>query len=141
MTPDRVVVPFRRWHYDWLDPSAVDGPRLAVPEESLERLEDGRSWTGVVNGVPIVCAGVIQHWRGRSEAWAFMSHRTGPHMLWITREVKKKLDEVQGRIEITVRHDFVAGQRWAALLGFKIEGWLERYGPEGESHISYVRFN
>lgn len=142
MTHDFRVVPFRRWHYWWLagaSPSA-EGGNYAMTEDQLVALEGQNSWTAVVDGEVVIIAGTIEHWKGRHQAWAYFARNTGPHMLAATRAVKKNLLGVRGRVEFTVRKDFEKGQRWARLLGFEVETPLMKgYGPEGESHIGYVR--
>ena len=138
----RIVAPFKHWHYDWLVNSRPpgEGSAFKVALDTIAQLEAENSWTGVVDGKPVVCAGTIRQWPGRHTAWAYLADTTGPHMLWITREVKKVLDKVPGRVEFTVRADFPAGQRWAEMLGFKVETpRMEGYGPEGEAHVGFVR--
>jgi hypothetical protein len=139
----RNVVPFKRWHYAWLTartPSA--DPGIIMGEPILAELEAQNSWTGVLDGDPLVCAGTMQQWPGRHIAWAYLGRDTAPHMLWITREVARRLEEVRGRIELTVRCDFGAGHRWAEMLGFKLETpCMKGFGPSGEDHTGYVRFN
>ena len=144
MNTERLVVPFRRHHYEWLresNPTAEGG--MFVPSESvLAQLEAQNSWTGVVDGSPVVCAGTIRQWPGRHTAWAYLGKSTGPHMVWITKAVLGNLAVVEGRIEFTVRSDFPIGQRWARMLDFKVENpRMERYGPEGEDHVGFVRIN
>lgn len=135
----KAVVPFRRWHYKWLMDRTAG---VFMPEPVLAQLEGENSWTGVVENDPLVCAGTVQQWPGRHVAWAYLGDDTGPHMRWITREVQQNLTRVQGRIELTVRCDFPAGHRWAEMLGFKVETpRMEGFGPEGEDHTGYVRFN
>lgn len=141
----RSVVPFCRWHYHWL---AERGPAvdqigdMARDPATLAVLERCNTWTGVVDGDPIAVAGTMQLWPGRHMAWAHMSLDTGPHMLWITHETLKRLEQVSGRIELTVRADFAAGRRWAQMLGFEIETpCMKQYGPTGEDHIGFVRIN
>ena len=140
-----VKVPFRRHHLAWLEKAgyAIGGAVTPMDAATLDFLErNGTSWTAVVDGEPIGCGGTIQQWPGRHIAWAYLGEASGPHMLSITRAVRRHLNSVSGRIEVTVRCDFEAGHRWAELLGFHIETpILERYGPEGEPHTSYVRFN
>jgi hypothetical protein len=133
---ERLVVPFKAWHYEWLK---VDHP---VSEEALMQMQMQNSWTAVVDGEIVACAGTILQWAGRHTAWAYMRPETGPHMRWITRETRKVLEVVKGRIEMTVRKDFDAGHRWALLLGFSVETpVMKSYGPFGEDHTMYVRFN
>lgn len=137
------VVPFQRWHIRWLaGKGQAVGGNLEWTTDTLVQLEKQNSWTGVVNGEVVACGGTIEQWQGRHLAWMYLDGDTGKHMLFITREVKKKLAALQGRIELTVRHDFETGHRWARLLGFEIEnppGILRAFGPFGEDHISYVR--
>lgn len=145
MTHDLRVVPFRGYHYEWLRnvrKSAEGGLVLTLTPAILAEMERANSWTGVLDGEPIVCAGTMEQWPGRHLAWAYVSRGTLPFLPWITENVKRKIENVRGRIEFTVRADFPAGQRWAKRLGFEVETPLLRaYGPEGEDHIGYVRFN
>ncbi len=138
------VVPFRRWHYAWLaqaNPTA-DGGSFTPVEHILTQLESQNSWTGVLDGNPIACAGTIQQWPGRHQAWAYLGKNSGPHMVWITKQVLAHVERVKGRVEFTVRSDFPIGQRWAKLLGFRIEApCLVQYGPQGEDHVGFVRVN
>lgn len=138
----RFVVPFKRWHYDWLVQagSPAEGKTIRVDDYTLTTLEEANSWTGVVDGEVIACAGTMQQWKGRHFAWAYLSKDAGPHLLWITRQVREKIKDVEGRIEFTVRKDFADGHKWARLLGFKVETpLLEKFGPYGEDHVGYVR--
>lgn len=144
MTLDFRVVPFKAHHYEWLRESnpTADGGLFVATRSVLEQLERQNSWTGVVDGNPIVCAGTYQQWPGRHTAWAYLGKSTGPHMHWITKQVLANLEKLQGRVELTVRQDFPVGQRWAKMLGFRVETpLLERFGPQGESHVGFVRIN
>jgi hypothetical protein len=62
-------------------------------------------------------------------------------MLFITRAARDCLAKVKGRIEMSVKYGFHTGERWAYMLGFDFEAKLKRYGPEGEDHNGFVRFN
>lgn len=136
-------MPFCGHHYGWLAEAgrAAEGsPCATLSAATLAQLEKQNSWTGVVDGVPVVCAGTIVQWPGRHTAWAYVAQGALKHMPWITAEVLRNLESVRGRIEFTVRVDFPAGQRWAKRLGFEIETpLLKAYGPTGEDHVGYVR--
>lgn len=144
MEADRRVVPFKQHHYLWLregNPTA-DGGMFVPTVETLAQIEGQNSWTGVIDGEPVACAGTIFQWPGRHTAWAYMGRNTGPHMRWITKAVLNNLAVVKGRIELTVRADFPMGQRWARMLGFEVETPLMRaFGPLGEDHVGFVRMN
>lgn len=143
MILDRRVVPFKPWHYEWLRAGeAAEGPTMQMDDRTLLELERLNSWTGVVDGVPVVCAGTIPQWPGRTLAWAYVARGTLRHMPWITENVLKNLAGIKGRIEFTVRADFPAGLRWAKTLGFEVETpRLRTYGPQGEDHVGFVRIN
>lgn len=140
---DRAVVPFKRWHMAWLlDDGEAVGGQSGLDLDTLMGLEQQNSWTAIVDGAPVACGGTMLQWPGRSTAWMYLNSKTGRHMLWLTQETAKRLQEVPGRIEITVRRDFDAGHRWARMLGFEVETEvLKAYGPEGEDHTGYVRVN
>lgn len=130
-----MVVPFKRWHYGWLEMDT------AVTESELIQMEQQNSWTAVVDGSIVACAGTIVMWPGRHSAWAFMTAATAKHMRFITSAVLKNIEGLKGRIEMTVQADFPAGHRWAKILGFRVEAPLLRaYGPDGADHVGYVRF-
>ena len=136
---DYRTVPFKRWHMAWL---AEGGAPIPLDVDALMMLEGQNSWTIVVDGAPMACGGTMQQWPGRHTGWAYLNPNTGRHMAAVTRRAKALLDEVKGRIEITVRCDFEPGHRWARMLGFEVETpEMKGYGPEGESHTGYVRFN
>lgn len=139
----RQIVPFRRWHMPWLlEQGSAEGTGMPYDVDTLMTLEKQNSWSAVIDGKPIACGGTLQHWPGRHQAWTYMTPHTSRHMRFITRAVESALEKVTGRIELTVRADFPQGQRWAKMLGFKVETpCLEDYGPQGEAHIGYVRFN
>ncbi len=138
------VVPFRRWHYEWLSDSnpTADGGFFTPVDSILAQLEGANSWTGVYEGSPVACGGTLQHWVGRHQAWMYMGKNTAPYMVLITKAVLAQLAKVEGRIELTVRSDFPQGQRWARMLGFEVESpRLVKFGPQGEDHIGFVRVN
>ena len=132
-------VPFCKWHLNWLD-GVEPGPLLATAADEMAR---GVART-IVNddGAPVMCGGILQQWPGRHMAWALFDAHADKHVFGIVRIAREFFDEVQGRIEFTVRCDFDAGHRFAKALYFEVETPLLRcYGPEGEDHVGYVRFN
>lgn len=138
----RKIIPFKRWHYQWIERATEPG-FMTLHDSVLAQLERENSYTGVVDGEVVFCAGTVQQWPTRHTTWALLDEKLSPkHILWITREVLAGLARVKGRMELTVRTDFPAGQQWAKMLGFRVETpLLEKFGPEGEDHIGYVRIN
>lgn len=104
-------------------------------------LERHDAWTLFHGNRVVGCAGTMVMWRGRHLAWAYFNRDSGGHMVAVTRHTLAKLSLLRGRVEMTVQKDFVMGQKWARMLGFEIETPLLRaYGPDGEDHVGYVKF-
>lgn len=112
-----------------------------VTTEQGLALEAHQSYTALLEDEPVAAAGVIEQWRGRSIAWAFISD-TGPRLfLPVHRAIKHFLDGcyVQ-RVEMTVDCDFPAGHRWAKMLGFEMEAErMRNYSPDGRDCALYAR--
>lgn len=137
----RKVVPFKRWHVAWLG-DTLEAGAMNLDDMTLDQLEAGNSHTGLVDGEVVCCAGTVQQWSTRHIAWALLGSQAPHNMKWITQEVRAALSRVPGRIELTVRADFPAGQKWAGMLGFHVETPLmPKYGPEQEDHVGFVRLN
>jgi hypothetical protein len=137
-------VPFRRWHLAWLEErgDAAEATDYKMSPEAIRELEKSPAWTGIYEGEPIACGGVLELWPGRFQAWAFLNKGSARHMGWITRQAHQVLAEAKGRIELSVRCDFAAGHRWARLLGFEVETpVMKAYGPDGADHTGYVKVN
>lgn len=110
-------------------------------EEAVALEKARHSYTGLLDGKPVFCAGVSEYWPGRGEAWAYMPAHTGKVMLQITRIVKRFFEvcDVQ-RLEAPVYLDFEAGIRWVKMLGFELETPLMRkYAPGGHDCAMYVK--
>ena len=112
-----------------------------VTLEQGRGLEEHPSYTAMVDGKPIGAAGVLHMWKGRAQAWAFISN-TGPmNFLKGHRAVKRFLDGcyVQ-RMEMTCDCDFPEAHRWAKMLGFHMEcERMVNYSPDGRDCALYAR--
>ena len=93
------------------------------------------------DGRTMAVAGWTRLWDGVVHAYASLSCDAGPSLVAITRRVRAAMDDAKGgrRFQTSVRADFAAGHRWAALLGFEPEGVLSCYGPDGADHILYAK--
>jgi len=107
---------------------------------TLKYMEDSpNNWTLLLDDTPLLCGGTLPQWPGREMSWAFLNKHSGPHMTAVVREARRIIRRPQCRIDMTVRKDFVAGHKFARILGYRVETPLmESYGPEGESHVGYV---
>lgn len=130
------IVPFLPEHLDDLASAAT----LTI-ENGAALAGTGMAYTGMVGNRAIGCAGLVEQWGGRACAWAVLSAETGPHMLAISRAVRRGLD-MHGyrRVEAAVRVDYPpAGKRWMELLGFRWECRAECYTPDGVAADLYSR--
>jgi hypothetical protein len=135
-----MLIALQAKHMQTIVPQA--GQRLP-PEHLREALEGptGHAWTGIVDGKPIGCAGVLEVWPGRGYAWALLDQECGPHLLAITRAVRAKLMAVPfKRIEMAVDADFENARRWARMLGFVQETPkpMRAYTPDGRAAYLYA---
>jgi len=141
-------VPFRALHGLQIQMSvAQEISHLTLSASKWAEYEGGPAYTGVEEGCPYVCAGILESWYGRWLAWAAISHNAGPReMLWIHRQTRKFLVDLQAldseryrRIEATARVDEPEAQRWLEMLGFVKEGRLRCYDASGLDHFQYAR--
>lgn len=137
------VVPFKREHLFELKLQRAQAMfyEQFTPEYGYALEESGNCFTGLANGTPVVCAGVVEQWHGRGLAWALIAESAGPHFVVITRAVKRFLDIAPWqRIEAQVDAEFGRGIRWAEMLGFEVESKMSRFTPEGRDAFMFVRF-
>ena len=88
--------------------------------------------------------GIALLWKGVGEAWAVPSVAVKQHPLAFHRAVKMMLNMIQDnkklhRVQAAVLEDFPKGHKWIKSLGFKREGKMRAYGPNGENYIRYAR--
>lgn len=137
------LVPFEPAHIDQID--VQDAQRLTAQErEQAMSSNFGEAWTGLVDGVPVACAGLVELWRDRAYAWALLGRNAGPWMAAITRAVRRGLKVAPyRRIEMAVDARFHVGQRWALMLGFELETPqpLRCYLPGGQDAYLYAMVN
>lgn len=138
------VVPLKVAHVEFLKTvGALTYLTDYIEPEALKALENSKyAFTGLNEaGVPLGCAGLVQYWDGRAEAWAFFNPNCRKYFLEIHKAVSKFLNSCSTRrIEATVDINFVAGHRWVKLLGFEMEGpRLRRYTIDGRDVVLYSR--
>jgi hypothetical protein len=139
------IVPFRPEHAlaVRLQPMQVqEGPPVGQKEaEALA--SQGRGYSAIGDdGTVYAVAGILPQWEGRAIAWALIAYNAGPHMLRITREIRKFLNGCGfERIEASVDALFPAAARWVEMLGFERETPepMRRYGPTGRPAYLYAR--
>jgi hypothetical protein len=94
------------------------------------------------DGTVLALAGVAHLWDGRGGAWALLSADAGRRMVVLTRSTRRYLDGLHyRRLEMYVDAQFIAGRRWAEMLGFVNETPVGMPGflPNGNTAFMYGR--
>ena len=106
----------------------------------------GPAFTLARRGQPVLCSGVTWRHHGCWMAWMIRTvDLAGLDMLPVHRHTLTFLDDFQNddpdrrRIEMSVLESFMAGKRWAKMLGFEQEGLMKSYDPAGRDHYLYAR--
>jgi len=138
------LVKFKAEHVRELIPlSAVNALCGHLRDDQLAALEKSdHSFTGMVDGKVIGCAGVIRYWEGRGEAWALFDPKIGRRLFVEIRQIVGRFFEVSPyrRIEAVVVADFKPGRKFVESLGFRLEApCLKGYFPEGQDAALYAR--
>jgi len=136
------LIPYRAEH---VFPLLEQGINADIKESYLgglaSLLEQQESVTGVVNGSPMVCGGVIKLWEGRGCVWTVFNEDAKECFVPVFRGIKSFLDQqlkLYNRLEISVPVDFELGHRRAKLLGFEVECALARkFLPSGSDCVLY----
>ncbi len=147
-TPRLEFVPFRPEHLGALRLQAAQAylqPLLARPEYGTA-LAGPNTWSGTLEGRIAGCAGILPQWPGRAIAWALLTRNlSARHFLRAHHKVLSVLLSAQRsgaqRIETTVDSGFDAGHRWVRALGFRPEGLMRCFSPEGRDHVLYARIH
>jgi hypothetical protein len=133
------VVKFKAKHLDLMhDQPGQAWIRPYLRPEALASLEVDRwAFTGLSRGRVVICGGVVEYWKDRGEAWAFIGRDCRDEFLSIHKTAVALLSDCPlRRIEAAVDRDFRAGHRWARALGFELEApILKHYRPDG-GHMS-----
>jgi hypothetical protein len=115
--------------------------KVDVLHEGAFHKRMGPSVSFKIDGVIVGCGGIHLHWKGAGESWMCLRASTmGPSVLkfardWLNRTIEKyAFDRVQAIIPI--------GNQWARtekFLGFSLETYLRKYGPNGKDMALWAR--
>ena len=100
--------------------------------------------TGLCDGQPIGCAGLIPDGLGAAEGWIILGQPVNGHGRWIVWTVRKFLTlwQAEGRLRriwATAAEDRPDVMRWLEALGFVQEGLMLAYRPDGGNSWLYAR--
>lgn len=137
------MVNYKAEHLDQIvEQKATAYLRAYITPDHMRELEKSKmSYTGIVNGRVVFCAGVIEYWPGRGEAWTFIDGDCKKEFYAIHKIVKRFLEVCPvKRVEATVDVGFEQGHRWVKNLGFKLEApVMKSYMPGGGDSSLYAK--
>ncbi len=137
------VVKFKAEHWDQLtEQESMAYLSQFITEESKKAMESQEfSYTAFAGERPICCAGVVELYKGRGEAWIIIDKTCRKEFLSLHNEVKKFFETCSmRRVEATVDVDFPQGHRWMRALGFELETpIMKSYRPNGKDASMYVK--
>ena len=104
---------------------------------------DDRAFSIYCDSELACCAGIIHKMDGIGVAWALYPANIGTYHIDPSL-AKEKMASIAERfnyrrIEATVRADFPVGHSYIRYLGFKVEGLMEAYEPDGSDAFLYAR--
>jgi RimJ/RimL family protein N-acetyltransferase len=136
------IEPFQPQHLKYLSlqPSQIAFSNFFDDEYALSLKDSGPSFTAIDKDEVVACAGIVSQWNNRAIAWALISGMAGRNFVAIHRAVNNflNLSDVN-RIEAYVDANFDAGHRWITMLGFKSEGLMRQFMPDGNDAVLYAR--
>lgn len=135
------MIPFRAGHVSALRLQAHENTLArSLSPQALFALEGPDAHTVVAEGQMVACLGVLPLWPGTGEAWAFLAHDCGRHLLWITRAIERYLRHTHyTRVQCMVAWDFWPAHRWCKRLGFTLEAPRLRQYADGKDYSLYAR--
>ncbi len=105
----------------------------------------GPAWTVLDGDTIIACGGAVRFWPGVGECWCWAGAGVDASPVAfarLARRVAEALAREHGfhRLQVHARLEDVRANRFAAYLGFTLEGQCPGYGPDQSTHNLYGRF-
>ena len=125
------IQPLQQWVLEYID-----------PEDYADFLSDsGPAFSLVTNNNAILgCAGVRELGLHRGESWALISEDIGTDFIHFHKAVLEFLKQVHlERVELSADVNHPETKRWAEMLGFKLEGLMHKFYPNGNDAYLYAR--
>lgn len=118
------VVPFKKEHIATLVEQKINlGNKeffLSGLGKDFESHHD--SFTGIIDGKPVVCGGIKEIWPNRGIIWCVFSESSKTNFVPVFRGIRTFLSKSKfNRIEVCIPCNFEIGKRRAEMLGFKLE--------------------
>lgn len=145
------VVPFREVHADVIREKNMKLGIVPLDDSTHWRKctriwRRNPSYTLIMNGKIIGCAGVVMTGKASGEAWALLSNDFYRAVKTSYRAIRDGLDSIiRNKKLVRVQSIVLCGNaqevcgRFLEHLGFSMEGLLRKFGPNGEDVILYAK--
>jgi hypothetical protein len=123
-----------------------DGWCISTPRQVGELFAaTGPAYTALVDGEVAAVAGIAVMWPGVAEAWAVLTAVGRAHPAFVHRAVARTLRGLVRqlglrRLQASVDASNPVALRWAEVLGFRPEGVMRAYGPQGQDFVRFAMF-
>lgn len=120
-------------------------PRACHAQEAI-RFVSTAAFTLFLGEEPLAVLGWFQPCSRVIQAWGILTDAVKKCPLAFHKTVKSLIEHtfqslgIQ-RVQISVRRDYLEGQRWAESLGFQNEGLMRKYGPDQSDYYLFARVN
>ena len=116
---------------------------LRNPEYKYAICQNSIGKTGRLDGVIIGICGITQISSYLGEGWAYFADTMPRGSIKVLKEIRKFIQAQKHirRIQCTVDIHNHRALKYAEALGFKAEGILRAYGPEGHDHVMFTIIN
>jgi hypothetical protein len=103
-------------------------------------VEYGVAYALVGEGEVWACAGLCELESHRATAWALIHEEIGRRFFRMHKAIVSSWAECKyQRVELVTRESDGNAERWAEMLGFKWEGCMQKYFPDGSTGNLYAR--
>lgn len=133
-------------HFDLFEPKELFKTEM-YHKKYLKEFADKRvgfAYTYFTDVNVLGCVGGHELWPGVAEVWAWLSCSITKHPIEFTKKILHCLNFHKERIgihryQMYVKADEKNAKRWAAILGFKEEGLMRKYGKNQEDFFMMGR--
>lgn len=114
---------------------------VEIPDWQTAVLDRCRGWTLMVDGEPLLSAGICLMWPGMAEAWQFTAPGPGwrRYLKSVVREMRRRIPQLWEeaglrRLQASCLND-PSHWAWLQYHGFALEGCMKSYSLEGEDYV------
>jgi hypothetical protein len=143
-----VILPFAEEHFGQIQISQSEiisaSAYIDIKAMVLKQDAIGISFTAFMYGNPVAIFGCVPIWHGVGEMWSILDNRSKKNAISLTKIAFKVLYVIEQylmlhRSQITVKSADKKAVRWAMALGFKNEGTMKSYRPDGSDFYIMAR--